>query len=461
MKSLVEQVPFYNQVVKPWHLAQAVVASAKYDFPAKKLRVIGVTGTNGKTTTCFMIWKMLNEAGRKAGLLTTVAWGGVGGDETDVVDEGEDARHLHRQFEHMTTERVEVLNQRMRAVADAKAEFLVLEVTSHALSQFRTWGVPVEIAVFTNLTHEHLDYHKTMERYRAAKLKLFKQAEYGVVNADDENVGYFETALGPRHYSSYGIKNGQIRATGVKLAEDGVSYSCGGISGFGDYSSGDIKELKIRTQIPGIFNVYNSLAAVAVGLKVGLTGKQIEQGIAALTAVEGRMTRIREGQDFEVIVDYAHAPDALEKVFRSVKPAQRAGAASGRKSSGQLGPGRRIIAVHGGAGRRDSSTRALRGEILGRESDVVIITEDDSRDEDPRKIAAQFVEGAEKAGKRMGEDLFVELDRRKAIEKAIKMARKGDLVLILGKGHEKTILRKEGAVAFEDIKVAREVLRER
>lgn len=461
LKSLVEQVPFYNQVVKPWHLAQAVVASAKYDFPAKKLRVIGVTGTNGKTTTCFMIWKMLNEAGRKAGLLTTVAWGGVGGDETDVVDEGGDARHLHRQFEHMTTERVEVLNQRMRAVADAKAEFLVLEVTSHALSQFRTWGVPVEIAVFTNLTHEHLDYHKTMERYRAAKLKLFKQAEYGVVNADDENVGYFETALGPRHYSSYGIKNGQIRATGVKLAENGISYSCGDISGSGDYSSGDIKELKIRTQIPGIFNVYNSLAAVAVGLKVGLTGKQIEQGIAALTAVEGRMTRIREGQDFEVIVDYAHAPDALEKVFRSVKPAQRAGAASGRKASRQLGPGRRIIAVHGGAGRRDSSTRALRGEILGRESDVVIITEDDSRDEDPRKIAAQFVEGAEKAGKRMGEDLFVELDRRKAIEKAIKMARKGDLVLILGKGHEKTILRKEGAVAFEDIKVAREVLRKR
>ena len=461
LKSLVEQVPFYNQVVKPWHLAQAVVASAKYDFPAKKLRVIGVTGTNGKTTTCFMIWKMLNEAGRKAGLLTTVAWGGVGGDETDVVDEGEDARHLHRQFEHMTTERAEVLNQRMRAVADAKAEFLVLEVTSHALSQFRTWGVPVEIAVFTNLTHEHLDYHKTMERYRAAKLKLFKQAEYGVVNADDENVGYFETALGPRHYSSYGIKNGQIRAIGVKLAENGISYSCGDISGFGDYSSGDIKELKIRTQIPGIFNVYNSLAAVAVGLKVGLTGEQIEQGIAALTAVEGRMTRIREGQDFEVIVDYAHAPDALEKVFRSVKPAQRARTASGRKSSGQLGPGRRIIAVHGGAGRRDSSTRALRGEILGRESDVVIITEDDSRDEDPRKIAAQFVEGAEKAGKRMGEDLFVELDRRKAIEKAIKMARKGDLVLILGKGHEKTILRKEGAVAFEDIRVAREVLRKR
>ena len=456
LKSLVEKVPFYNEVVKPWHLVQAMMASAKYDFPAKKLRVIGVTGTNGKTTTCFMIWKMLNEAGRKAGLLTTVAWGGVGGDETDVVDEGEDARHLHRQFEHMTTERVEVLNQRMRAVADAKAEFLVLEVTSHALSQFRTWGVPVEIAVFTNLAHEHLDYHKTMERYRAAKLKLFRGAEYGVINADDENAGYFEAVLGSGHYSSYGIKNGEIRATGVKLGKNGVNYACGDIKGIsdyssgdmksaGDYASGDMKVLRIRTQIPGIFNVYNSLAAVAVGLKVGLTGEQIERGIAALTAVEGRMTRVQEGQDFEVIVDYAHVPDALEKVFRSVKPAA----------------GGRIIAVHGGAGRRDASTRAMRGEILGRESDVVIITEDDSRDEDPQKIAAQFVEGAEKAGKRKGEDLFVELDRRKAIEKAIEMARKGDVVLILGKGHEKTILRAEGAVPFEDIEVAREALKKR
>lgn len=432
LKSLVEKVPFYNQATRPWHLAQAMLASAKYDFPAKKLRVIGVTGTNGKTTTCFMIWKMLNEAGRKTGLLTTVAWGGVGGDETDVVDEGEDAHHLHRQFEHMTTERVEVLNQRMRAVADAKAEFLVLEVTSHALSQFRTWGVPVEIAVFTNLTHEHLDYHKTMAKYRAAKLKLFKQSQYGVINADDENAPYFMAVYEPGHYSSYGIKNGEFRAKSVKLAENGINYSCG--------------DIKVRTQIPGIFNVYNSLAAVAVGQKVGLTKEQIEHGIAALSAVEGRMTRIREGQDFEVIVDYAHAPDALEKVFQSVKPGAK---------------GRRIITVHGGAGRRDSSTRALRGEILGRESDIVIITEDDSRDEDPRKIAEQFVEGAERVGKKLGRDIAVELDRKKAIEKAVKAARPGDLVLILGKGHEKTILRADGAHPFEDIKVTQEVLRRR
>ncbi len=417
LKSVVEKIPFYNQLVLPVHWVQAAAASAKYDFPAKKLRVIAVTGTNGKTTTCFMIWKMLNEAGRKTGLLTTVGW-------------SEDGEHMHQQFEHMTTERVEILNKRMRAVTDAGSEFLVLETTSHAMSQFRTLGVPVEIAVFTNLTHEHLDYHKTFENYRKAKLKLFKKAKYGVINADDENARYFEDIYASGDMTTYGIRQGELRATEVKLSAAGVEYSCG--------------DINIKTQIPGKFNVYNSLAAVAVGKKVGLTKQQIERGIYALTEVEGRMTRIREGQDYEVIVDYAHQPDALEKVFESV---------------GKAAAGRKIIALHGGAGQRDPSTREPRGEILGKNSDVVIITEDDSRDEDPKEIAGMFVVGAEKAGKVMDKDLFVELDRRKAIEKAIRMARRGDLVLILGKGHEKTILRADGPHDFEDIKVAKEVIR--
>ena len=198
--------------------------------------------------------------------------------------------------------------------------------------------------------------------------------------------------------------------------------------------------------IPGKFNVYNSLAAVGVGQRVGLSAQEIENGLGALESVEGRMTRIVEGQVFEVIVDYAHQPDALEKVFASV--------------GHSVEENRRIIAVHGGAGRRDPSTREPRGEILGRESDVVIITEDDSRDEDPREIAQRFLDGAERAGKTLGKDLYVELDRRKAIELALKLARKGDLVLVLGKGHEKTILRKDGPHEFEDIGVVREILRE-
>ena len=201
----------------------------------------------------------------------------------------------------------------------------------------------------------------------------------------------------------------------------------------------------IKTQIPGKFNVYNSLAAVAVGKRLGLSNQQISQGIYALESVEGRMNQIKAGQDFEVIVDYAHTPDALEKVFLSVAQQDKA---------------RKVISVHGGAGRRDESTRIIRGEVLGKYSDIVIITEDDSRDEDPEKIAKQFILGAKKMGKKLDQDLFMQLDRREAIRQALKMATAGDLVLILGKGHEKTILRADGAHDFEDIKVTQELLQE-
>ncbi len=423
LKSTVEKIPGYNSLVKPLHYLQAVRAAKKFDYPAKDLRVIAVTGTNGKTTTSFMIWKMLNTAGHKTGLLTTVGW-------------SEDGETLHQQMEHMTTERVEVLNERMAKARDAGVEFLVLEVTSHALSQYRTYGVPIEVAVLTNVTPEHLDYHKTFENYWKAKGRLFKEAKNSVINADDDSAEWFmevakKNASG--EIITYGIENGDLRATEIELGADGVRYSCG--------------DMKIRTQIPGKFNVYNSLAAVAAGKCVGLSPAEIENGISALESVEGRMTRICEGQDFEVIVDYAHQPDALEKVFVSV------GHGTGFKG--------KIIALHGGAGRRDHATREPRGEILGRESDIVIITEDDTRDEDPQEIAQMFVDGAVKAGKTLDKDLFVELDREKAIRKAIGMAKAGDLVLILGKGHEKTILRGDKAVPFEDIKVAEKVLKEK
>ena len=200
--------------------------------------------------------------------------------------------------------------------------------------------------------------------------------------------------------------------------------------------------MNIKTHLPGEFNVYNSLAAVLVGQKLGLASKQIEQGIASLTDVEGRMNIIDEGQPFTVIVDYVHAPDALEKVFESVK--------------GHPG---KIISVHGGAGRRDPSTRAIRGRILAKYSDLVIITEDDSRDEDPEQIAAEFIKGAEKQGKTLDKDLFKELDRKKAIELALSKAGNGDLVLILGKGHEKSILRADGAHDFSDISITRKLLK--
>lgn len=411
VKETIEKVPLYNAVVLPYHMGQALTAGMRYQFPGKKLRVIGVTGTNGKTSTCFMIWKMLNHAGHKTGLMTTVAWG---------------VSELEPELNHMTTVDAMTLNSRIKKIQQSGAEFLVLEVTSHAMAQFRTLGIPIEIAVFTNLTHDHLDYHKTMKRYAAAKAKLFKKAKFGVINADDEHAAGFELAAGK--YITYGVKNGEKRATNIKMDVSGVSYSCG--------------DINIRTKIPGEFNVYNSLAALCVGEKLGLSKKEIEEGIFALESVEGRMNIVDEGQDFTVIVDYAHAPDALEKVYESV---------AGHKG--------RTISVHGGAGRRDPSTRPIRGEILAKNSDIVIITEDDSRDDDPKVIAQGFVDGATKAGKVLGKDLFVEMDREKAIEMAINMAKKDDLVLLLGKGHEKTILRADGPHEFEDIKVAREYLK--
>ncbi len=411
IKSTLEKIPYYNQLVLPYHYMQALVAGIKNSFPGKKLRVIAVTGTNGKTTTCFMIWNMLNRAGYKTGLMTTVAYG---------IDK------LKPELGHMTTVDANTLNKRIKKIADAGAEFLVLEVTSHALAEYRILNIPVEIAVFTNLTHEHLDYHKTLEKYRDAKGKLFKKAKYSILNADDPaTITYRKLA---KDYTTYGVKNGKNRPEKVRLQTSGVEYS--------------YHDMNIKTQIPGEFNVYNSLAAVVVGEKLGLEKHQIEEGIKSLESVEGRMNIINEGQDFTVIVDYAHAPDAIEKVFDSVKNHKG-----------------RIISVHGGAGRRDSSTRPIRGEILAKNSDIVIITEDDSRDEPLDQIINGFIEGAEKAGKKLDKDLFKEPDRKKAIELAFRLAKKGDLVLILGKGHEKTILRADGPHDFEDIKIAKECLR--
>lgn len=437
----IKNLPGYNTAVLPYHFIKSLAAGAKYGFPGKKLRVIGVTGTNGKTTTSFMLWKMLNTAGHKTGLMTTVGWGVPGltakkleqyGIKTDIAP---DSDGLIKQVEHMTTSDSFTLNQRIRVVMDEGAEFLILETTSHALSQFRTLGIPIEIAIVTNVTHEHLDYHKTFSRYVAAKSKLFKKAAYGIINRDDPSYQIFRQALKHRNYTYYGIKNSaDFRATDIKLSASGVEYIISDINS---------KPLKIKTQIPGDFNVYNSLAAVAVGKKLGLTNKQIQDGIFALKEVEGRMNRLDLGQDFEVVVDFAHTPDAFEKVFTSVKAPGKNG---------------RIISLFGGAGQRDKTTRSERGEIAGRYSDICILTEDDPRDEDPAAIAEMFKAGCKKAGMK-DDQIIIELDRKKAIERAISLAKKGDLVLVLGKGHEKTILRADGPHPFEDLKVTASALK--
>ncbi len=411
-----EKIPFYDSLVVPYHVGKAAFYATRYGFPGRKLTVIGVTGTNGKTTTSFMIWKMLNMAGRKTGLMTTVGWG---------VDE------IHEQVEHMTTVDSGLLNQRIKKIADAGADYLVLELTSHALAQHRAVGVPIDIAVLTNVTHEHLDYHKTFERYRDAKRKLFKMARYGVINADDATAEYFEGDIDD--YITYGIEYGDMKAENIKLSPYGVSYRIP-----------SLKKLEIETQIGGSFNVYNSLACVAVGKRLGLSNEEIQRGIHALTSVEGRMVKIDEGQDFTAIMDYAHTPDAFEKLLPDMKKATK---------------GRLIVMFGSAGGRRDPSKREPMGEIAGKYADIVVLTEEDDRDTPGMEIIEQIAEGARTSGKKDGADLLMELNRPAAILKCCEIAKAGDTVLFLGKGNEKTIERADGPHAYYEEDEIRKALK--
>jgi UDP-N-acetylmuramoyl-L-alanyl-D-glutamate--2,6-diaminopimelate ligase len=397
---------FLSKITPYGHLVESFMLHAINGFPLRGLKVIGVTGTNGKTSTSFMIHRMLVESGYKAGLMTTVAYG-VGDD-------------IHQQIAHMTSVSAKDLIARVKAMKAAGMDWLVLETTSHGLAQYRVWGVPYSIAVFTNLTHEHLDYHGTFERYRDAKRMMFKMCNrnkrglrLGVVNAEDENSHYFAEDIA--NVQSYGIKSGDIRAQNLKLTPSGSRY----LAKIGD------DEYKIECHLPGTFNVSNSLAAVLVGRAVGLSKDQIQQGIAALKGVEGRMERIDEGQDFDVIVDFAHTPDSFEKLFKDLKPVVK----------GQL------IALFGSAGRRDEAKRAEQGRLAGKYANVVVVTEEDDRDIDGSEIMNQIAEGAEEAGKTRDKDLFLVHDRPEAIQFAVNMAKAGDTVILLGKGHEKDILR--------------------
>jgi UDP-N-acetylmuramoyl-L-alanyl-D-glutamate--2,6-diaminopimelate ligase len=282
--------------------------------------------------------------------------------------------------------------------------------------------VPYSVAVMTNLTHEHLDYHGSFENYRSAKVMMFKMAgknrkglRTGIVNAEDPSAEYFIKAV--PHAVTYGVNKGDLRAININESSNGSIYSV-------QLNSGGT--LTVKTNLPGSFNVYNSLAAVGVGQALGLTPKQIEQGIAALKSVEGRMTSINEGQPFSVIVDYAHTPDSFEKLFKDLRPVVKG----------------KLIVMFGSAGRRDEAKRAAQGELAGKYADEVVITEEDDRDMDGLEIMDQIAAGAEKTGKVHDKNLFLVHDRAKAIEFALKRAKSNnDTVLLLGKGHEKDILR--------------------
>jgi UDP-N-acetylmuramoyl-L-alanyl-D-glutamate--2,6-diaminopimelate ligase len=425
VKFLIPAALFHR--IEPFgHLIEAVIFNVLYGFPARNMKVIGITGTNGKTTTSFLVHRMLQNAGHKTGLMTTVAWG-VGDD-------------IRPQIHHMTNVPVPELMRRLSVMRKAKVEWLVLETTSHSLAQHRVWGIPFSVGVLTNLTHEHLDYHGTFERYRDAKKRLFtlanrnrKGLRTGVANADDPSCEVFTAAVA--NPITYGVEHGDIKAERVKLTSSGVSFTA--VAADETYD--------IRCNLPGSFNVSNALAAIGVGRAVGLNKGQIERGIEALDGVEGRMTRIDEGQDFSVIVDFAHTPDSFEKLFKDLRPVVKG----------------RLIVMFGSAGRRDEAKRPLQGMLAGKYADEVVITEEDDRDCDGVEIMEQIAAAAVESGKERDLNLFLVHDRTAAIKFAIGQADTADdTVLLLGKGHEKTIERANGENPWDEIGTAHWALRE-
>jgi UDP-N-acetylmuramoyl-L-alanyl-D-glutamate--2,6-diaminopimelate ligase len=409
--------PILNQ----YHRAVAIAANARYGFPTKHLRVIMVTGTNGKTTVASLIAQMLTTAGHNVGLNSTTSYS-FGG--STYAKEG--SRTLGDTFE---------LQRMFKQMKDAGCDYIVLEATSQGLDQHRLWGVPCDVAVMTNLTQDHLDYHGTMEQYAAAKAKLFKMhPRIIVLNHDDQWYDYFNQFLAKERKISYGThKDATCQIKQVQLSKDGSDV---------DLIFDGAHELRIHTHLPGKFNVYNAAAAAAVGYYVQLEPAKIQQGIAELKTVAGRLERINAGQPFEVVVDYAHTPDALKNVLATLKDLTKG----------------KLIAVFGATGDRDRTKRPIMGKIAAKNADRIFICDEETYSEDSGKIRAAILEGIHEA-KGMAKTTEV-ADRREAIRAACKEAKKGDTIAITGMGHE-TVRNMGGTKEqWNDPTVVREVLAE-
>ena len=416
----------FEAIEQKGHGLEAICSNILNGFPTRKLKVIGVTGTDGKSSTSFMIYQMLKETGYKVGLMTTIA-----------LDAGQGLEPNQTRLTSITSWDTFAKLRRMRRNG---LEWVIFEITSHALAQNRTEGVAWHLGVMTNITHEHLDYHKTFENYRDAKRKLFKKVaanrhglQTGIVNAEDPSAQLFADDV--PHVITYGIKQGELRASQIKTTPANSVF----MAKYRDQA------MSLTVNLPGSFNIYNALAAAGAGLAIGLKPAQVSKGIAALKSVEGRMNSIEEGQDFAVVVDYAHTPESFEKVFKEIKPLTKG----------------RLIVVFGSAGRRDHAKRPLQGEMAGKYADVVYVAEEDDRDEDGQLILDEIAVGAERSGKVRQRDLFLIHDRAEAIRAAIATAQAGDTVLLLGKGHETSILTNQGKKPWNEAATARQAIKDK
>ncbi len=401
------------------------ISAAFFGHPSRKLQVVGITGTDGKTTTSYLADAILSHAGIVTGVIGTVS----------VKIAEQVVQHETRQT---TPESMEI--QRLLAqMVDAGVETAILEATSHGLAQHRLDDVDFSVGAVTNITHEHLEFHKTIAAYRAAKATLFDRVAsrngIAVVNLDDEGAqAVLPHAAGATilRYSCLD-RDAEIFASNIDISVDGTSF---------DLALGGTT-VSMRSPLIGQFNVENALAAIGIARAMGLDIKEIAAGLATAPAIPGRMQRVDEGQPFSVIVDYAHTPESLQKLLVLLR---------------SLSPTSRIIAVSGSAGERDVPKRALQGGVSARLADFSVFTNEDPRFEDAETIIGQIADGAIAAGATPGVDFLTIVERRDAIAAALERAQPGDIVLLAGKGHERSIIWNGEKIPWDEPAVAAQLL---
>jgi UDP-N-acetylmuramoyl-L-alanyl-D-glutamate--2,6-diaminopimelate ligase len=396
--------------------ALALLSAAVLGDPASRLELVGVTGTNGKTTTTHLIDAVLRRAGKRVGLLGTVQY--------RIADQLTEAVR--------TTPEASDLQKLLREMVDAACTHAVLEVSSHSLALKRVHGCAFRVAVFTNLTRDHLDFHGDMDAYFAAKQVLFSTLlgtdGWAVVNLDDDRGESLARASRGRVLTYALDRPADLGAVGISLSLAGTSFVAKTPSG----------DFPVKTPLLGRFNVQNVLAALGACLALQLPREAILEGIGSLRGVAGRLERVDAGQDFTVVVDYAHTDDALKNLLETMR---------------ELAP-RRILTVFGCGGDRDRTKRPLMGAVASRLSDVVVVTSDNPRTEPPEAILDEIQSGMN--GRKVERHVIV--DRRDAIAKALELARPGDAVVIAGKGHETTQVLRDRTIPFDDRQVARDLL---
>lgn len=421
------QVPENITVIKVPDIHEAIEIAVPYfyDYPGKKMRMIGVTGTNGKTSSTYMLRDILRNAGYKVGVIGTIK----------IMIEDEEMPI------HNTTPDVIDLQEILAKMYAKNIDYVVMEVSSHALDMNRVAGCEYDTAMFTNLTQDHLDYHKTMENYALAKAKLFdslgadnivKKNKTAVINLDDELGSKTMIEHTKCKLITYGIhSNAILKAQNVEIKASGANFDI-------DYNN---EKIHFALKVTGMFNVYNILGVIGVALAENIDMKIIKDTLENFKAVAGRFELVREGQDFSVIIDYAHTPDGLENVLKTAREIAK----------------KRLIVVFGCGGDRDRTKRPIMGRIAAQLADVVIATSDNPRTEDPEFILSEVEAGVLPA---LHGNIHEKItDRRTAIFRAIELAQTDDIVLIAGKGHENYQILKTGTIHFDDKEVAIEAIR--